>query len=80
MNAATKPELTEQELLTRYIIRIEQKRIREAEIVIADWQRGCDHRLAEVKHRRVDYDNTPEFFTDFKCPICDKRWTEEGSK
>jgi DNA-directed RNA polymerase subunit M/transcription elongation factor TFIIS len=72
-------EYTEQELITRYIIRIEQQRILEANKVIAEWREDCEHRHVNIEHKRID-SHPPEFYSNMRCLVCGKRWTEEGSK
>ena len=73
-------EYTEEELLTRYIIRRRKENILEANQTIAEWQSTCKHRHVNIEHRRVDAYPKPEFYSNMRCLVCDKRWTEEGSK
>lgn len=43
-------------------------------------QQRCQHPAGKKTHRREDrWDTKPEFYTDFYCPDCDKRWTHPGS-
>jgi hypothetical protein len=72
-------EYTEQEAITRYIIAIEHKRILEANQTIAKWRERCEHRHVNIEHKRID-SYPPEFYSNMRCLVCGKRWTEEGSK
>lgn len=74
-------EYTEQEMLTRHIISLEQMRIVEANKIIAAWRENCEHRHVNIEHRRIDgYGTECEYYSNMSCLVCGKRWTEEGSK
>lgn len=72
---------TDDELLTRYIIRKRKDNIRESNQVIAEWQTACKHKHVNIEHKRIDsYGTGAEFYSNMRCLVCDKRWTEAGSK
>ena len=46
-------------------------------------QSKCKHNKATKKHRANTGNYDPsydKYWTEFHCPICDKRWREDGSK
>jgi hypothetical protein len=44
-------------------------------------QAKCLHGVVKKKHRSYDgYSEPTEYYTDFSCEICNKHWTEKGSK
>ena len=71
---------TEDEFITNYLINKHKAKIEDSTMYIKQQQELCKHRLVIKKHSRVDGDGSPEFYTHFSCKICDKKWTEEGSK
>lgn len=72
-------EYTEEELIIKYIIRNCNARIKEARTTMAKMQDDCKHRHVNIEHKRVD-SYPPEFYSNMRCLVCDKCWTEEGSK
>ena len=59
--------------------KIKQKRLELAEAEAA-LQQHCKHPAGKKTHRREDvWGANPEFYTDFYCPDCDRRWTLDGS-
>ena len=72
-------EYTDHELVTKFVIRHAESRIREDRETIAKWQNTCEHRHVNIEHKRVD-SYPPEFYSNMRCLVCGKRWTEEGSK
>lgn len=48
---------------------------------IESLQQECLHGVVIKRHKSYDgYGEATEYYTDFKCSICDKYWTEKGSK
>jgi hypothetical protein len=72
-------EYTEEELIIKYIIRNCNARIKEARTTMDKMQESCEHRHVNIEHKRVD-SYPPEFYSNMRCLVCCKRWTEEGSK
>jgi hypothetical protein len=73
--------LTEEELLTQYMIRTADAKIKEAQRTKDVYQKSCSHTHVSVEHQRVDDCGTsPEFYSNMRCLVCGKHWTEKGSK
>lgn len=74
-------EYTEEELLTQYMIRAADAKIKEAQRTKDTYQKSCSHRHVNIEHKRVDdYGTSPEFYSNIRCLVCGKHWTEKGSK
>lgn len=74
-------EYTEEEIITRYLIRNANAKIKEAQQTKYDAQERCKHRHLNIEHKRVDdYGTSPEFYSNMRCLVCGKHWTEKGSK
>jgi len=59
-------------------IKTHRDRLNELE---TELQQKCTHPAVKKTHKRNEhYDSHTNFSTDFYCPDCDKRWTEQGSK
>lgn len=77
--------MTEQEILAFGIkVRAEEhkKEIDARMAKIKSLQEICPHINTKKKHWSSDrcYPETgTDYYTDFECPDCGKRWTEEGS-
>lgn len=74
-------EYTDEELITRYLIRNANAKIKEAQQTKYNAQERCKHRHVSKEHKRIDdYGTSPEFYTNMRCLVCGKHWTENGSK
>ena len=74
-------EYTDEEKRIRAVIEFRQQCIIDARQVIEEWRIKCKHRHVNIEHKRIDsYDNGASFYSNMRCLVCDKRWTEEGSK
>lgn len=72
-------EYTEYELLTRHMVHNNHLKIKALQRNTEFWREKCDHSHVNIEHKRVD-SHPPEFYSNMRCLVCGKRWTEEGSK
>jgi hypothetical protein len=74
-------EYTEEEIITRYLISNANTQIKELQQMKYNAQERCEHRHVNIEHKRVDdYGTSPEFYSNLRCLVCGKHWTEKGSK
>jgi hypothetical protein len=74
-------QYTDEELITRYLISNANAQIEELQQTKYNAQERCEHRHVNIEHKRVDdYGASPEFYSNMRCLICSKHWTEKGRR
>lgn len=73
--------MTNEEFLIRYSVDWRIEAIRKLNSELDGIMERCTHSVVDKQHKRIDsYGEKPDFYTNFHCKICDKRWIENGSK
>lgn len=71
----------EDELVAMYLIRNANAKIKEAQQTKHNVQERCPHRHLNAEHERIDgYGERSIFRTHFRCLVCSKQWSVNGSK